>query len=191
MKILHQEYEENWFTERFANNVLYEYHGKWYFFRIFDNETYELGSESLVKVYTWDFGKFNYDTNKMSFPDKISHDIMQMAEVAKRFPFRIPVQGQNNRYIMAQILLKNDVAANLIYDKSIHECKFIEHFTEVVEFQPYIVTNEYVLSWCRHGALEKYVTEEMLDEDNRQKFRVLINTVEEELNPVIIKYYFK
>jgi hypothetical protein len=50
--------------------------------------------------------------------------------------------------------------------------------------------NEYVLSWCEHGALENYVSEEMLDENNRQKFRKLLNT-REEMNPIIIKYYFQ
>ena len=60
----------------------------------------------------------------------------------------------------------------------------------VIFRHPKIVTNEYVLSFCNHGELEKYVTREMLDEVNRQKFDDLMNAKEEE-NPIIIKYYFK
>ena len=80
--------------------------------------------------------------------------------------------------------------ANLMYDKSTQECKFIARLEESVRFCPKIVTNEYVLSFCNHGELEKYVTREMLDEVNRQKFDDLMNAKEEE-NPIIIKYYFK
>jgi hypothetical protein len=78
-----------------------------------------------------------------------------------------------------------------MYDKSTNECKLIEHFDESVEFRPWLVTNDYVIDWCYHGALEKHITADMLDEANRQKFKTLVNTVGEELNPVIIKYYFK
>ena len=48
----------------------------------------------------------------------------------------------------------------------------------------------FALSWCDHGTLEKYVSEGMLNENNRQKFRDLVNA-KEEMNPVIIKYFFK
>ena len=59
-----------------------------------------------------------------------------------------------------------------------------------VDFLPRKVTNEYVLSCCYHAELENYVTEDMLDEINRQKFKDLMNE-KKEMNPVIIKYYYK
>ena len=186
-KILHQEYEN--FTRNVAAGFYY-YNGHWYFKPVFDNSIYEIMQDSLKKAYTLDFGKFNYKITEEIF-GKGNNNISNIQEIVNRYPYKIRTQGQNNQYVIANIDLKDEKSVNLIYDKSIHESKLIEHFTESVEFQPYIVSNDFVLSWCSHGALEKYVAEEMLDESNRQKFTQLIHTVGEELNPIIIKYYFK
>ncbi len=184
-KILHQEYEKNPVLQKYSHDPFYEYHGQWYFYDSFDNETYELGPNSLVKAYSWDFGKFTYDAKKMVFPNEDPKIVLH------QFPYLMSVQGQNNRYVMAQIRLPDEERyANLIYDKSTQDCKYIGNFTESVEFRPLLVTNEYVLCRCYHGELDKYVNEEMLDETNRQKLEALMK-VRGELNPVIIKYYFK
>ena len=92
---------------------------------------------------------------------------------------------------MAQISLRNSRNfVSLIYDKSTNECKYIERFTESVVFLSRKVTNEYVLSWSSHDELENFITEEMLDETNRQKFKDLMKAKEEQ-NTIIIKYHFK
>lgn len=188
-RIIHKDYEEDEFLKNYAfvpfAPPFYAYNGKYYFYRLVDNDTYEVGLDSLKKAYTWDFGKYNYDAKKLNLPD----DPGSIATL----PYRINVQGQNNRYVMAYIYLRNNTpaaGAYLIYDKSIDACKYIEHFTEPVDFIPRKITNEYVLTWYEHGELEKYISEEMLDENNREKFHKLLNA-SEEMNPVIVKYYFK
>lgn len=188
-KMIHKEYEEDEFLNNYAFSPFappfYEYNGNYYFYRLLDNETYEVGLDSLKKAYTWDFGKHNYDAKKLNLPDDPSS--------ISTLPYRINVQGQNNRYVMAYIYLRNNllaVGAYLIHDKSTNECKFIEHFTESIDFIPRKITNEYVLTWYEHGELENYISEEMLDENNRKKFHKLLNATEE-MNPVIVKYYFK
>jgi len=184
-KILFQTYENFALNHRAK---FYKYNNRWYFVPVFDNKIYEITTDSLIESYMLDFGKFNYKLTEQIFPRGLPID--RIAE-ANKYPYRMYLQGQNNRYVIAELYLKNSVPAILMYDKSINESKLIERFTESVDFEPYIVTNEYVLSWCYHGALEKRIPEEMLDETNRQIFKKLINTVGEELNPVIIKYYFK
>lgn len=185
-RIIHKDYEED---ELLNNNAIvpfappfYEYNGNYYFYRLVDKETYEVGLNSLKKAYTWDFGKYNYDAKKLNLPDDPGSIIT--------LSYRIIVQGQNNRYVMAYIYLQNNIPAYLIHDKSIDECKYIEHFTESVDFIPRKITNEYVLTWYQHGELENYISEEMLDENNRKIFHKLLNA-SEEMNPVIVKYYFK
>ncbi len=191
-KIFHQEYEVDPFFDAFvfinttSHSCFYEYHGKWFFSFPVDNVTYEVGTNSLIKAYTWDFGKDNYDPKKLDLPNNSPSSLSTL-------PYRIGFQEQNNRYVMARVRLLNNMPnadVYLIYDKSTDECKNIEHFTEPVDFLPRKITNEYVLSWCYHDALENYVTEEMLDETNRQKFKDLMNTNGEQ-NTIIIKYYFK
>ena len=192
MEFLHQEYEENVAMGTIGNvSPFYEYRGQWYFYRTFDNDTYLLGSEFLEKAYTWDFGKDAYDIRKVDFLENL--DLMSRVEAAKlRFPYWMSYQGQNNRYVMAQIRLKGIeyVYGNVMYDKSTHESKYIKQFTESVDFRPLIVTNKFVINYCSHGLLEDYLTEEMLDEKNRKIFETY-KEIRQELNPVIIKYHFK
>jgi len=193
-KILSQEYEN------YSRNSLpgfYFYNNRWYFKPVYDNMIYEVAPNSLIESYSLDFGKFNYKIKEEIFPRTLTQGLTtssqidaKLTEAQNKYPYRIRYQGQNYKYVIAQIMLKNEENSVLIYDKSINESKFIKIFADLVDFFPYIVTNEYVLSWCQHGALEKHISEEMLDETNRQKFKKLINTVGE-LNPVIIKYYFK
>ena len=205
-KVLRQEYKENYFISSFSTYYpFYEYNGKWHFYRTFDNSTYELGSDSLTVAYTWDFGKLNYNPNSVgsgitSFSSISRAEYGEMVvEHTKLLPYRFRIQCQNDRYIIAQIILENTDYFNgkgtlklgyLVYDKSAQKCIFIKNFDEAVRFYPMITTNEYALSFCKHEELELYVNKEMLDETNRQKFEDLINAKEEE-NPIIIKYYFK
>ena len=190
MKIIRQVFEENSYTSGIFNvPSFYEYREKTYFYRSFGNDVYEIYPDSLAKSYTWDFGKFNYDINKMSHLER-SNNIMQQIDDDKRFPYRFRLEGQNNLYVMAEIRLKNDVPANLMYNKSTNECKLIEHFNGSLKFRPKIITNEYVLTNCYHGELPNFVNKEMLDESNRQKFEKVME-IKEELNPILIKYYFK
>lgn len=185
-KMIHKEYEEDVFFNNYPEvpfvPPFYEYNGNYYFYRFVDNATYEVGLDSLKKAYTWDFGKYNYDAKKLNLPNDPSS--------ITTLPYRIIVQGENNRYVMAYIYLQKNIPAYLIHDKSIDKCKCIEHFTEAVDFIPRKITNEYVLTWYQHGELENYISEEMLDENNRKIFHKLLNS-SEEMNPIIVKYHFK
>jgi len=191
-EIIYKDYEVDAFFDNnahlpgFSHTVFYNYDGRWFFNHLADNITYEVGMESLIKAYTWDFGKYNYDAKNLNLPHGDPFAIGPL-------PYKINLQGQNNRFLLAHISLRNytpKTGAYLLHDKSTNECKYIEQFTESVKFNPRKITNEYVLTWCEHGALENYITEEMLDEENRQKFQKLLDA-EEEQNPILIKYYFK
>jgi hypothetical protein len=187
--IFHQDYEVDNFLNNFAfrftdpDPPFYQYQGKWYFHNWVDRIVYEVDQESLKESYMWDFGRHNYDAKKLN--------LLNSASSISTLPYRLFFQNQNNRYVLAQVLLRNKTKKSLlIHDKAIDVCKLIERFEEEVDFLPRKMTNEYVLSWSTHNTLEKYVTEEMLDEVNRKKFTDLMNE-EKEMNPIIIKYYFR
>jgi len=197
-KILNKKYNECAFASVFNNSSpFYEYNEQIFFYRYFDNVTYELRDGTLVKAYKWDFGRNEYDVNKMYFSKEDFRNIKTLIEAANsRIPYSINLQGQNNRYIFVHLYFQFNLnrnlipTGNLIFDKLNQECKFIKDFEEGISFRPEVVTNEYVLSYCTHEELEKYVKKEMLDKDNLQKFEKLLNTQEEE-NPIIIKYFLK
>lgn len=169
-----------------SHTSFYEYNGKCFFYHLADNITYEVGTDSLQRAYIWDFGKYNYDAKNLNLPHGDPYAIGPL-------PYKINLQGQNNRYLFAHISLRNYepiAGAYMIFDKSTNDCKYIERFSESVSFNPRKVTNEYVLTWSNHGALESYITEDMLDEKNRKIFQTLLDA-EEEQNPILIKYHFK
>jgi len=187
-KILFQDYEADPFFATFisfsprSHTPFYEYHGKWYFYHFADNVTYEIGPKSLIKAYTWGFGGRNFDAKNLNLPND---------PASIRTLHTMYFQDQNNRYLMALIRLPNSLTDDcLIYDKSTGNCKYVKRFIETVDFLPRKVTNDYVLSWCYHGALENFVTEDMLTEVNRKKFKDLKKS-KDEMNPIIIKYHFK
>ena len=192
-KILHQEYEEPDILRYIAfDSPFYEYQGHSYFYCTFNNDTYLVDQNALVKAYDWDFGKLNYDISRVdkssNVANKGNHTVI--SDILERTPYKNCFQGQNNRYVMSEILL-NDEYVNLMFDKSTQECKLIYRFFESVGLRPMTVTNKYVLSYCYPGELYKYITEDMLDETNQQKLEILSEERGEQNNPVIIKYYFK
>ena len=74
----------------------------------------------------------------------------------------------------------------MIYDKSIQESK---NYPQLI-VSLFILTNEYLLTYCSHENMDKYINRNILDKVNQKKFDNLSNK-SEEMNPIIIKYYFK
>ena len=98
--------------------------------------------------------------------------------------------------MIATLLWRNaNKNANIIYDKDLRKSKFILEFNEGVIFKPdngaeIIVTDEYVLLCSQWVDLEKRINKEMQDDKNKEIFEKLMKSTME-LNPVLIKYWFK
>ena len=196
-KIIHKEYEPKEIAcYMFHFRCFYEYNGQWYFSYVYDREVYIIGPKSLEKGYTWDLGKHNYNIDNFVITEEMHRDAnIRRDAIFSRFPYWLDQQGQNNRYVIAQIRKYDDEwtkLGNLIFDKTTQECKYIKRlgFTESVGFRPHVVTNEFVLSYCNYEDLDEYLNAEILDEENRNKLEILKGAKIEQ-NPVIIKYYFK
>ncbi|MDR0682816.1 MAG: 6-bladed beta-propeller [Dysgonamonadaceae bacterium] len=191
-KIRHEEFEEDRDIGSFSCYYsFYQYNGEWYFIRPYHNVVYKVGGEGLEESYAWDFGskyKYDRDGRHAGFSNESRNNpYKRIDEANSKFPVRMFASGQNNRYVLAQIIFKTNFV-NAIYDKSVGQCKYIPRFAEGVQFRPIVVTDEYVLGYCNPGELENYVTESMLDEKNRRVFNELIHA---DANPVILKYLFK
>jgi hypothetical protein len=182
-------YEENDVLGSMLNySSFYFYKGDWYFYRPFDLHVYKVGKNNSEAAYTWDFGKYNRDVKKAHFSNQAQNDpYKSYEEISEQFPYWLAEMGENNRYMIAHVKLNGEFI-NVFFDKTVQQGLFIKQFTESVIICPYIVTNEYVLSYCNPGELEKYITEGMLDESNRKIFNELIH---EDANPIILKYNFK
>jgi hypothetical protein len=125
---------------------------------------------------------------KARFSNQAQNDpYKSFEEVNEQFPYWLGETGENNRYVIALIKLKDEFV-NLLFDKTVQQSLVIKKFTESVIIHPLIVTNEYVLDYCNPGELEQRLTEGMLDEPNRKVFNELIHL---DANPIILKYNFK
>lgn len=113
-----------------------------------------------------------------------------------QFSYMIQSVRHNDKYIFVSLFWKNEEnKANIIYDKTTVKSKYILNFDEKVWFNSYrgeeiIVTDEYALMPIQWVDLEKRITKEMLD-DNQKAILENLLQADMEQNPVLIKYWFK
>jgi hypothetical protein len=196
-KLLHIEFEEDRELGAFATKNLYQFQDDWYFFRPIHPVVYRLGQEGIEVTFQFDFGNYTRQGRTANFSQESRRDFSRkIEELFAQFPYLIQAVRHNSRYVFASVSL-NDLNhwANIIYDKTTGEAKFILEFTEQVLFNSHrgeeiIVTDEYVLMSIQWGDLEKRITKEMLDDKNKETFEKLLGAPEE-LNPVLIKYRFR
>ena len=196
-KLLHEEFEENRNLGMFSTNNLYHYQDNWYIFRPVHPVVYKAGKEQLEVFFQFDFGKYTREGKKATF-SKEGERILTKAieELFAQFPYLIQAVRHNNKYVFVSLSLRDlNNKSNIIYDKSTGKSKFILDFAEKVEFNSYrgediIVTDEYVLMPSRWIDLEKRIKKEMLDDKNKEIYEKILEA-EMELNPILIKYYFK
>lgn len=195
-KLMHQEFEENMTLGAFSNNP-YQYQGDWFFFRPVHPVVYKMGKEQLEVAFQFDFGTYTREGTTAIFSKEGERIFSKtIEELFDQFPYLIQAVRHNSRYVFVSLFWKDtDHKANIIYDKSSGKSKFILDFTEKVLFNSYrgeeiIVTDEYVLMPSQWVDLEKRITQEMLDDRQKEVFEELLQA-EMEQNPILIKYWFK
>ena len=198
-KLLYEdfEFEKTRRLSSFATKNLYQYNNDWYFFRPIHPIVYKIGKERLEPIFQFDFGKYASEGTTAVFSEEAERNLSKcVEELFAQFPYLIQAVRHNSKYVFASLSLKDlDEKANFIYDKTTGESKFILEFTEKVWFNSYrgeeiIVTDEYVLMPVQWVDLEERITKEMLDAKNQKIFEELMQA-SMELNPVLIKYWFK
>ena len=196
-KLLHEEFEETMRLGGFSNHP-YQYKDNWFFFRPIHPVVYKMGEKQLEVAFRFDFGTYTREgTTNISFSKEAEQNISKsISELFAQSPYLIQAVRHNSKFIFASLFWKDiNFKANIIYDKSLGESKFIHDFTEKVEFNSYrgeeiIVTDEYVLMPSQWVDIEKRITKEMLDDKQKKVFEELLQA-EMEQNPILIKYRFK
>ncbi len=191
-KLLHEEFEENQDIGSFGSKSFYQYQDNWYFFRPFHTCVYKIGSRKLEDFFQFDFGQYTREGTKAVFSEEAQHNRTKfIKETFDQFPYVIRTIRHNSKYILALLAWEDvDQRVNIMYNKFTQQCRFVSKFTESVEFEPSIATDEYVLSWCLWVDLEKCITKEMLDNTQKVIFENITQS-EMETNPILIKYYFR
>ncbi|HBU44334.1 6-bladed beta-propeller [Petrimonas sulfuriphila] len=195
-KLLHQEFKENSRLGSFSNNP-YQYRGDWFFFRPVHPIVYQMGSRKLEAAFRFDFGTYTREGKTAVFSKESERSLSKcVEELFDQFPYLIHSVRHNSKYVFASLSrIDLDDKVNVIYDRASRKSKYISEFTEKVQFNSYrgeeiIVTDEYVLMPCQWVDLEKRITKEMLDDNQKEIFEELLKSEMEE-NPILIKYWFK
>lgn len=191
-----EEFEEDYDLGRFSNKP-YKYSEDCFFYRPIHPVVYKMGKEKLEVAFQFDFGRYANDGRSAIFSKESKRDFPRLVdELFDQFSYLIHAVRHNNRYIFASLSWKDkEDRSNIIVDKMTGESKFISGFIENVVFNSYRgeeihVTDEYVLMPSQWVDLEKRISKEMLDEKQQKIFGELLQA-EMELNPVLIKYWFK
>jgi hypothetical protein len=196
-ELLHEEFEETRHLGAFATKNFYQYQDNWYFFRPVHPVVYKIGEERLEAAFQFDFGTYTQEGTTAIFSEEAEKFFpKKIEELFGQFPYLIQAVRHNSKYVFASLSWKDpDRRANIIYDKSTGQSKFILDFTEQVIFNSYrgeeiIVTDEYVLMPVQWVDLEKRITKDMLDDRQKKVFEKLLQA-EMEQNPILIKYWFR
>lgn len=195
-QLLHEEFEEDMEIGCYSHDP-FLYQNDWFFFRPVHPIVYKMGKERLEVAYQFNFGKYTKDGRTAIFSKESERSFAKRTEeMFDQFSYMIQSVRHNSKYILVSLFWKSeDQRANIIYDKSSGKSKYILDFDEKVWFNSYrgeviIVTDEYALMSIQWGDLEKRITKEMLD-DNQKKILEELLQADMEQNPILIKYWFK
>ena len=161
--------------------------------RNFDNNVYEMLPEGDISVaYTWDFGKLNFDHNKLDKPaksndDKFFKDFINSITSSEVVNYFFVNAGGNSDYIFSTVLRK-DKHINLWHYKAKNKTVVFEKTTEGAYFWPIYWTDSFVIGIIPGiYNLNDVVPDNILDEENLKKK----NQYNEDDNPILIRYQFK
>lgn len=153
------------------------------------NTVYDLSKKELIPLYTWDFGSLNNNLKNIDYPDyNNGNEVASFARDAygsKIVNYIISLHGSNERYRYAQLIIKNDFY-NIFWKKEDRKTLFLKETEEGANMYPIYWTNDYMIGLA-FPSLEDVLPPSLRTEEINTK----INSLKEDDNPILLKYYFK
>jgi hypothetical protein len=184
-QIAGEAYKENETMGSMLNrSSFYFYRRDWYFFRPFDRQIHKVREHDIEVAYTWNFGKLNRNVENIHSTESFRNNPQrEYDEITGQIPYWIDKIGENNRYVIAYVKIRQDFVT-IMHDKKMHDTKLTNEF----DIYPGIVTNSYILSYCNPEQLEIFFPISLLSEKGREIYDKQIAL---DANPIIVKYIFK
>lgn len=197
-KMINSIYEEDERLNSSAN--LYYYNNQLYFLPSnHGNIVYNLTNTELESMYFWDFGKRNYEPEKLKFP-QINEEQWKKIEIKwmlNNIPYSFTEIYENNTYCYLLLNLNYTVnfvnktppqQVHIFYNKLTGKYFIFDDFKEKIEFGFTIsMDNDYM--YC----LYNFVRKELLLQDNvlNEKGKEILQNMKEDDNTCIVKFRFK
>ena len=168
----------------------YNYEHKVYFSNPYQNEVYEVRTDSLRVAYRWDFGKDNLDLKEYGFTlleDQKVEEYKLMLQYLRdsTVPYFLCDQYQNDKFYYIMLVFGLKHSKNLFYRKEDGKSFFFEKTTEDIHFEPLAFNEDFLTCIVFNEDFPNY--EKVLPPEEYKKLEERL----EDDNPCLIKFYFK
>ena len=173
-----------------ASEPFYNYEHKVYFSNPYQNEVYEVRTDSLRVAYRWDFGKDNLDLKEYGFTlleDQKVEEYKLMLQYLRdsTVPYLLRHQFQNKKYYYTMLTFGLRHRINLFYRKDDGKSFFFEKTAEGVLLHPLALNEDCLTCIVFNEDFPNY--EKVLPPEEYKKLEERL----EDDNPCLIKFYFK
>ncbi|GHT08205.1 hypothetical protein FACS189426_03270 [Bacteroidia bacterium] len=158
------------------------------FYEYYSGDIFTIDAKTmeLQPRYQFDFGEHNFTISKIPENETMQFYLKFSFYVTEKYvTFFSPVDENSNYYISRFYYKKK--AKQVILDKRNKQYKIFNAFKEGFQCMPYYMDEEAMYAFVPPNRLDFVVKPEVLDEENLLRYK----SVQEDSNPVIIKYYFK
>lgn len=165
--------------------------GEVIFTQPFSNISYIISRSSFMPRYKWDFGKYNFDIDKLknNLSQNEYYDIFSSNSFLNNNVYSFLANADNNRFYLTQFSFgKNHDVYTVIHKKNSKEKIKFKELKEGLAFPYYpLLTDKYIYIVPRDTlVINRYLNEKIKKENG-----IVLDNWNEEQNPVILRYKLK
>lgn len=165
--------------------------GEVIFTQPFSNISYIISRSSFMPRYKWDFGKYNFDIDKLknNLSQNEYYDIFSSNSFLNNNVYSFLANADNNRFYLTQFSFgKNHDVYTVIHKKNSKEKIKFKELKEGFAFPYYpLLTDKYIYIVPRDTlVINRYLNEKIKKENG-----IVLDNRNEEQNPVILRYKLK
>lgn len=188
-KIIKEFYTDS--HSRIGNKLpLFSWNNTVYLSMPMENTILQIQNTQATPAYTWDFGKYNYKFQNKDVPIENQEKAKFYQAIGSSFPMSYThiLNLQNEQYLYC-LLLHLDQKKHIFYDKKEKSARVFEKTTENISLIPYFMNNEIMIGveQPNSATYKQIINANIIDKKNQDQ----ISLVEEDSNPVLVKYTFK
>ena len=169
---------------------------KTYFSMIITNKVYQITKDGYHLVYKWDFGKYNIhkyresndfkvnDKNRNEKSKKIDQDFSNRDDL-----YFFARKLENKTYYYAQIVFKNNpkTSPHIFFNKETNNYHYFLKTIEGISFFTFLLKDNYIIGELLLDNKDDLLKTTLLSDRDR----LILESVKEDDNPILIKLYFK
>lgn len=165
--------------------------GEALFTQPFSNTVYSVSRSSFTPRYKWDFGKYNFNINKLkpNLSQNEYDDILGSDSFLANNVYSFLSNAENELFYLVQFSFgKRHDIFTVIYEKGSGQYKKIRELEEGISFPYYpVLTEDFMYTIARDtSVINKYLNEKIKKENN-----IVLDKLGGERNPVILRYKLK